>query len=122
MMICDGLLHYRIDNEASSVNNPAKVFCVCDEYKEMWAFAKQESQRFEAVKHLIPILQVATYTWNYNRLSPSLRKSFIKKWSSELRVQIKNGLLDLKVYNFSKRLKLLRLAFLPFSIRTSNHV
>ena len=25
MMICDGLLHYRIDNEASSVNNPAKV-------------------------------------------------------------------------------------------------
>lgn len=78
MMINEALLHYRIDNESSSVNNPAKVFCVCDEYEEMWKFANLNKSRYDAVKYLIPELQISTYTWNYNRLSPPSGKSFLK--------------------------------------------
>ena len=37
-LIQEAFLHYRQDNENSSVNSPGKVFCVCDEYKEMQRF------------------------------------------------------------------------------------
>ena len=37
-LIRDAFLHYRQDNENSSVNSPGKVFCVCDEYEEMQRF------------------------------------------------------------------------------------
>ena len=35
-------LHYRQDNEASSVNNPGKVYCICDEYEEIERFLKKQ--------------------------------------------------------------------------------
>lgn len=122
LMIDDGVLHYRIDNENSSVNNPEKVFCVCDEYEEMWKFAQANPDLYRAVKNLIPVLQVATYTWNYNRLSSSLRKLFLEKWSAELRNQLENNLLILKKYRLKKRVQLLRIAYMTFSIRTSKNV
>ena len=34
-LLQEAYLHYRQDNENSSVNSPMKVFCVCDEYEEM---------------------------------------------------------------------------------------
>lgn len=122
MMLNEGLLHYRIDNEGSSVNNPAKVFCVCDEYEEMWKFAKLDKSRYEAVKRLIPILQLATYTWNYNRLSPKLRKQFLNKWAPLLRSQLHRNLLNLKNYKIRDKIKILKLAYIPSFINTTNHV
>lgn len=37
-LLQEAYLHYRQDNENSSVNSPKKVFCVCDEYEEMHKF------------------------------------------------------------------------------------
>ena len=38
--ISQAILHYRQDNEKSSVNSAAKVFCVCDEYASMQKFVE----------------------------------------------------------------------------------
>lgn len=113
-------LHYRIDNSSSSVNNPKKVFCVCDEYDEMWKFASSDPVRYEKTKRLIPFLQLATYKWNFNRLSPKLRKEFLKNWSPILREYIKNKLIDWKSYRRADRRKMVRIAYLPFTINCGN--
>lgn len=121
-MIDDGLLHYRIDNADSSVNNPAKVFCVCDEYAEMWRFAKADERRMLAVKHLIPVLQADTYAWNYNRLSKPLRDQFVKKWAQELRDEIRLGYLEWKRFRFKRRILLLQIAMFPSLTSLRDHV
>lgn len=45
------ILRYREDNEASSVNSPGKVYCVCDEYAEMqsWLDARPEKHHLQDV-------------------------------------------------------------------------
>lgn len=117
MMIDEGLLHYRIDNESSSVNNPKKVYCVCDEYKEIWEFSKLDSYRFKKVKFLIPILQFGTYTWNYNRLSNKLRKDFLEQWSYELRILIKSKLIPWKELHWKKRVLLVKIAYFNYLVK-----
>lgn len=121
-MIDAGLLHYRIDNANSSVNNPAKVFCVCDEYEEMWRFAKSHEHILRSVKHLIPILQLGTYAWNYNRLSTSLRAGFVQRWSKELREEIQFGYLNWKRFSVKKRILLWQIAYLPSLTKFRDHV
>ncbi|MGN0340394.1 MAG: glycosyltransferase [Lachnospira sp.] len=46
MLVSDAYLHYRIDNMASSVNNPTKVFCICDELEYIRSFIN----RYESAK------------------------------------------------------------------------
>ena len=43
--IQDEILHYRQDNESSSINSPSKVYCVCDEYAEMDRFLASHPER-----------------------------------------------------------------------------
>lgn len=47
MLLDEAYLHYRIDNMASSVNNPTKVFCICDELEYINKFIQRmnESER-----------------------------------------------------------------------------
>ena len=37
-LLKEAFVHYRQDNEASSIHSPGKVFCVCDEFEEMERF------------------------------------------------------------------------------------
>jgi len=71
-------LHYRRDNENSSVASVGKVFCVSD---EMYYFEKFLSSRPEDNNRLIhPYMKekFAKYEWNYNRLAPEFQWSFLK--------------------------------------------
>ena len=83
-LISDAFLHYRQDNENSSVNNPGKVFCVCDEYHEIERFAK-ESPYYDKVKYLIPAIKMGCYNWNFGRLLFPLNYKFLKVFSDEYR-------------------------------------
>lgn len=85
------ILSYRQDNEASSVNSPAKVFCVCDEYEEMERFLSSRidlPRRLAAVKER---MKFDTYMWNYDRLSPELRAQFVPRASAEFRRDLSVG-------------------------------
>ena len=78
-------LHYRQDNENSSVNNPNKVYCVRDEYEEIKRFIALEP---EGRGHLIPIMnriRFDSYLWNYNRIDDSFKLEFIKYMADEFR-------------------------------------
>lgn len=72
----DAFLHYRIDNEGSSVKSREKVSYVNREYAEMRAFL-DHNPRLRA--NLVPLLngmKFKTYTWNLKRLAPGLRYEY----------------------------------------------
>ena len=97
--IHDAFLHYRQDNEASSVNSPGKMYCVCDEYSEMFSYL--DSYFPQIKERVLPVLvkmQYDTYMWNYDRLSPELRQEFIKKFSEDFKNYQKNNILDFSYF------------------------
>lgn len=77
-------LHYRIDNQNSSVNNKSKVFCVCDEWNEIYRFVRSDKKRFKHLLPLMPILQFGTYKWNLERLDSRYRRKFMSRWVMEV--------------------------------------
>lgn len=93
------VLNYRQDNEGSSVNNPGKVFCVCDEYASMEEFVRARGSADE--RRLLAILQrmkLDSYLWNYDRLAPELRPAFVERAAKEFRAAFKRGEVDLALF------------------------
>lgn len=98
----EAVIHYRQDNEASSVNSPSKVYCVCDEYREMFSFVDASPERAD----LVPVLEKMkydSYMWNYNRLSETLRREFLDRFSQEFRQDTANGKVDLSYFEWWKK-------------------
>lgn len=86
----DKILHYRQDNEQSSVNNPAKTFCVCNEFNEIFRFIENRNEE-ALLKQYAFRKQYDSYMWNYGRLSSDLRKEFLPKMVQDLQEGIHNG-------------------------------
>lgn len=93
-LLKDGYLHYRIDNANSSVKNQNKLFCVCDEYAEVWNYAKRDLDKFQTLKHWIPRQQYEGYLWNLNRLAPELQQRFYPRYVEEFSKLRQAGLID----------------------------
>lgn len=86
----DAFLHYRQDNESSSVNSPGKVFCVADEHKEAVRYLK-EHKLYDTFKDVLFSLRWGNYRWNIDRLTPELAKDFIEYASNEYRSLYDSG-------------------------------
>ena len=77
-------LHYRQDNANSSVNNPGKVYCVCDEYDEMTRFINENKE----LEHLFPLMnrmRFDSYMWNMSRIAEEFVPDFAKKTAEDFR-------------------------------------
>lgn len=78
----EAFLHYRTDNESSSVNNPGKVMNVCYEYAEIEKYLQAHGLFAE----LAPLLQAAkfgAYYWNICRLNAKLLPDFLRQVKTE---------------------------------------
>lgn len=76
-------LHYRQDNEASSINSPGKVYCICDEYEEMERFLRQHPVERGKLDPILMRLKFDSYSWNYGRLNEELQKDFLVRFRDE---------------------------------------
>ena len=96
--IQDEILHYRQDNESSSINSPSKVYCVCDEYAEMDRFlaSRPEKASRKAVEEK---MKYDTYMWNYERLTEPLRRQFIVRFAEEFQRDIESQYVDLDIFD-----------------------
>lgn len=90
-LIDDAFLHYRIDNMSSSVNSTSKVFCICDEYKEIRKFLESNRYSNNRLVLLAFAMKFISYKWNYNRLSSAFQYAFLLKMVEEFREAEKNG-------------------------------
>lgn len=88
------VLCYRQDNEASSVNSPSKVFCVCDEYESMDKFLDGldlSAGDLRKLRGILTRMKLDSYLWNYDRLSDELRPQFVDRVSEEFSRDLSRG-------------------------------
>lgn len=89
----EAYLHYRIDNDNSSVKSKGKIFSVVDEMTDMYKFAKK-TKHFEKLKPILFQRKYEIYMWNYGRLMSSAAREFISHVNKELKSDKENGLYD----------------------------
>lgn len=94
----EAFLHYRQDNEASSVNSPGKVYCVCDEYQEMDRFLNTNLDKKVRLKTVEMKMKYDSYMWNYERLSSDFQLEFLQRMSQEFREHMDEGVVDLALF------------------------
>ena len=100
--LADPILHYRQDNEASSVNSPSKVFCVCDEYGEIERFVAAHPEK----NYLVPVVEKMkydSYMWNYDRLSDDLKLKFLRRFSEDFKRDMQAGRIDMQAFEWWKQ-------------------
>jgi hypothetical protein len=85
-------LHYRQDNEGSSINSASKVFCVCDEYREIESFLDNRPELKAKLDIVKNALKYNTYVWNYDRLSEEKALEFLKVASEEFKRDMMSGM------------------------------
>lgn len=93
MLLNDAFLHYRQDNEASSINNKSKAYFICDEYAEVERYVRENSGDMS----LMPLAErrkFDAYVWNLNRIAPPLRAEFARRAATEFSDAKKRGWLD----------------------------
>ena len=105
-------LHYRTDNESSSVKSRGKVFCVCDELAEM--------QRYLVAKKLFDKLNAVfiqrkfdIYFWNFNRLSWKNAYDFLMTMNREFKQHEQKNELVISLLDVEQKVTLRRIMSYP---------
>lgn len=98
MIIDNAFIHYRINEGSSSFQNNTKIYCVCDEYKEIWEYVRSHGL-YEKYRKLVPHLQYNAYKWNYNRLVNPCDAEFLLRWQDEFKSLMERG--DLPEHEYS---------------------
>lgn len=81
--IKDAFLHYRVDNESSSVNSKGKVFSICDEFWGIQAFLNQSNIWRAEYSPILQVLKFDAYCWNLDRVADEYKSTF----SDELAIE-----------------------------------
>lgn len=99
------LLHYRRDNESSSVSVEGKVYCVCDEmhYYEQYLSERLEDRAIILGAYLEH--KFKRYEWNYLRLAPEFQWPFLMTMHREFAAHQERGELIPKAYESDYNLK-----------------
>ena len=71
-------LHYRRDNDGSSVHSKSKIFCVADEMHYFEAFLDAHPQKKQKLIRFYQALKYEKYRWNFDRLDPESRYDFLR--------------------------------------------
>jgi glycosyltransferase involved in cell wall biosynthesis len=102
------LLHYRIGHSSQSVKSKDKVFCICDEFKEIERYMANKKKLFRALEKIFNRVKYISYRWNYNRLDGENREAFRRVMVSELKSAVKNNKIELIDFSYRDKIKLQR--------------
>ena len=95
----DAFLHYRIDNELSSVKSTGKIFNVCDELSAMESFINTDRERRARFMPMLQRLKLDNYEWNLWRICGEYKKAFEDRISAELIKAEYDGFLDESLFD-----------------------
>ncbi len=112
MILKDAFLHYRTDNENSSVNSSDKSDFVIYEYEEIKRFIAKKGLYNEMRKN-IALNQLSCYSWNYNRLREDLKLVFLKKIAKEYRKNLLSANITFSMLGRKRYLKYVLISFFP---------
>ena len=83
VFVKDAFLHYRIDNEASSVKSGGKVFAICDEFMSIQSFLNEDVERRARLSGMLQVIKFSSYEWNLSRISPEFKDEFRNQMALE---------------------------------------
>ena len=90
----DAFLHYRIDNENSSVNSTGKIFSICDEFQSIQSFLNVNKVWREKYLRILQTLKFDAYKWNLDRITPEYKNQFRDQMALEFIKADYDGFLD----------------------------
>lgn len=99
LVMREGYLHYRQDNEASSINQKGKLDCVPREYGEIERFLLADEPRFGALLPIMMKRKFSAYRWNYERMAAELHGEFARLASREFRDARDRGMLSQDLFS-----------------------
>ena len=99
MFVKDAYLHYRLDNENSSVNSSGKVFSICDEFYTMESFLKSNLEYKNKFSKILQVEKWDAYKWNLSRVSEEFKSVFEETIAIELIKARYEGVLDSKYFD-----------------------
>lgn len=94
IFVKEAYLHYRIDNENSSVKSSGKIFSICDEFQSMQSFLNLNLENKKKFSKILQALKLDSYTWNLGRIAPEYRPFFKDQIALELIKADYDGTLD----------------------------
>ena len=89
----EAYLHYRIDNESSSVKSRSKVFCVCDEFASIKQYLL-DNKLMDQLRAVYTQRKFDIYYWNLNRLNGSSLMDFTVRMAEEFKKDRADGYFD----------------------------
>ncbi len=90
----DAFVHYRRDNEYSSIHSNEKVFAVCDEYDSFERYMEQYPGRLNCIRLPLQAVRFETYSWNLSRLSGEAQLTFYEHMYEKFRALQDEGLIS----------------------------
>ena len=93
-LLKDPFLHYRRDNDSSSVHSASKVYCVSDEMHYYENFLNNNKRYEDKIRLFYQALKYEKYRWNYERLSAQYQFEFLKLMHDEFSRAAGLGSLD----------------------------
>lgn len=94
----EAYLHYRTDNDNSSVKSSKKADYVLKEYVEAEKYLDEMKVPIE-IRYMIQAVKFNAFYWNLLRLSNSLMMPFLKKMRANLKSANKRGLLKKQYFS-----------------------
>lgn len=88
----------RRDNEASSVANPGKVYCMTAEWAYIYDWLKADTERFKAFIGPYALRKYHSLLFTYQRIAPEYREEFIRHMGDEMGRLICAGEYDRKSF------------------------
>lgn len=82
--------YYRQDNPNSSINNKAKVYCICDEYLFMENFFSRHQEFSSKLRAEFIVKKYFNYMNSFNRIAREYRMEFLEHIAHEFEENIKN--------------------------------
>ena len=118
-LLQESFLHYRQDNESSSINSRGKVFCVCDEYQEMQRFLNEYPLLKYRLEYIMQRIKFDSYMWNYERLDKKYKYIFLERASEEFKEAIKDGTMNNDYFEDYKWNMMINIADRPEDFHTN---
>lgn len=87
----EAFVHYRSDNNESSVASSKKIYCVYKEFKEIEEFLRLRPEKQQRLFSTEVQVKFKIYKWNYERIALEYQYAFLEKAVQDLKMDQKKG-------------------------------
>lgn len=116
----EAFLHYRRDNMESSVHSLNKVFCICDEFDELWKFVKTREDILDATQYCLAAEEYDRYMFSYNRIADRHREKFLIRMIEDFKLLSERNLLNANYWDYEKWMNVQKMIRYPERVLYKN--